>query len=229
MLRIAPTLLAGVVFSALSTAQFNTRLSPQTDQAFDAYVKTAEAKMDWTAGKSPVQVKDGMVHDWAKSVVAPGATMEKALAMFQDYDRYKVVFAPEVVDSRLIDHKDRTWRAWLQLRRKKVVTVVLNSEYEIEYRPLADGRWAILSRSTRISEVDDGKELAPGTGHGFLWRLNAYWLLEPQPQGLRMTCRSISLSRDIPTGLGWMVKPMVSSVPQESLDATIEAVRRALR
>jgi len=76
---------------------------------------------------------------------------------------------------------------------------------------------------------DDGKELAAGTGFGFLWRLNAYWLLEPRPDGVYLECRSISLSRDIPAGLGWIIKPMVSSVPRDSLTSSLEAIRKALK
>jgi hypothetical protein len=86
----------------------------------------------------------------------------------------------------------------------------------------------IISRSTRISEVDKGEALPPGTGNGFLWRLNSYWLLEPSPGGLYMECRTISLSRGIPVGLGWLIKPMVSSVPRESLRNMVEEARRGL-
>ena len=218
-----------VAFSGSSAGQLITQLSPEANQAFDEYVKTAETRMDWKAQNRPLSVKNGMIHDWSKSMVAPGASVEKALAVFQDYANYKTIFGPEVADSKLVDHNDGLWHAWLQLRRKKVMTVVLNSEYEIEYRPLGEGRWAILSRSTRISEVDEGRELPPGTGHGFLWRLNAYWLIEPRREGLFLECRSISLSRDIPTGLGWIIRPLVSNVPRESLDATIVGLGKALR
>ena len=71
--------------------------------------------------------------------------------------------------------------------------------------------------------------LTEGTGQGFLWRMNSYWLLEPRPNGLYLECRAISLSRDIPTGLGWMVRPTVSALPRDSLKATVEEARNALR
>lgn len=224
--------------------QITVRLSTATNHAFDNYVESAEAKMDWKAhlevkpkavsvkpwqGKSPIDVESGLIHDWVGATVIPGATPDKALAVFQNYDEYKRVFGPEVVDSRLLSHQGGRWRAWLRLKRKSVMTVVLHTEYDIDYRSLSDSRWAVLSRSTKINEVDDdGKELPAGTGYGFVWRLNTYWLIEPHPEGLYLECRSISLSRDIPTGLGWMIKPMVSTVPRDSLRRTIEAVRDAL-
>jgi hypothetical protein len=239
-----PFLLLLAVPAALA-GQVTIHLSPATNQSFDNYVTAAEAKMDWKAhqpaksknvevapwqGKSPIPVESGLIHDWVASIVVPGATAEKALALFQDYDRYKMVFGPEVVDSRLLAHEGSHWRAWLGLRRTKVMTVMLHTEYEIDYQSLPEGRKGVLSRSTKVAEVDDnGKELPVGTGLGFLWRLNAYWLMEPRPEGLYLECRSISLSRDIPVGLGWIVRPMVSSVPRDSVTSTVQAVRNALK
>ncbi|MEI9813221.1 MAG: hypothetical protein WDO18_11455 [Acidobacteriota bacterium] len=119
-------------------------------------------------------------------------------------------------------------RVYLKLVKKKVLTAVLNSEYDVVYHPLGNGRWSVISRSTRMSEVEDGQELPAGTGRGFLWRLNAYWLIEPRGNGVYLECRSISLSRDIPFGLGFAVGPFVKSLPPESLRATLDLTARAL-
>jgi len=240
--RISPPLLLVLLIPSAVQAQFSVSLTPETNRAFDDYVSKMESQMDWQAkpasndisvkpslGKSPIDVSDGMIHDWTASVLIPRATTEKALRVFQDYAEYKMIFGPEVVESKLLAQEGPHWKAFLRLRRKKVVTAVLNSEYDVEYRPLGDGRWAILSRSTKISELDGKKELPAGQGHGYLWRLNAYWLLEPRPDGIYLECRSISLTRDIPPGLGWIVKPFVTSLPKESLQTTLEAARTALR
>ena len=72
------------------------------------------------------------------------------------------------------------------------------------------------------------RELPAGTGHGFLWRLNAYWLIEPRPNGVYLECRTISLSRDIPFGLGWAVGPFVRTLPTESLHLTMDATASAM-
>jgi hypothetical protein len=229
---------------AVSPAQITVHLSKATNRAFDDYVKAAEANMDgkphtaarrneinvsaWQ-GSSPRNVDEGLIHDWVGGLLIPGAKPERALAIFQSYPDYKNIFKPEVVESKVLDHDGTTWRTFLRLRRKNVVTVVLNTEYKVEYKQLDSGGWEIRSRSTNISEMDGSKDLPPGTGQGFLWRLNSYWLMEPRPEGLYLECRVISLSRDIPAGLGWIIRPMVSSVPRESLQSTLDAVRRALQ
>jgi hypothetical protein len=233
-----------VALPASLAAQFTVHLSAETDRAFDEYVKAAESGMDGrprfeTSGtaisvaaggcKSSTEVKDGLVHDWAAGALAPGGTVEKALAVLQSYDDYAKVYAPDILDARLLSREGDRAHISVQVRKKKILTVVLDTEYDVEVRPLEDGKKAVFSRSTRISEVDKGRPLPPGTGHGFAWRANTYWLLAPRPEGVYLECRIITLSRDVPAVLAWAIKPMVNSVPRESLRATLEATIRALR
>jgi hypothetical protein len=228
---------------AFLQAQLMTQLSPEAGRDFDSYVKAAEAKLDGTArvtlekpgvsvvpgaAQSTVDLKGAILHDWTGAVMIPGATVEHAIAVLQGYDEYKRVYAPDVTDSKVIARQGNRWRVSLSLYRFLVFAANYNTEYDVEYRPLGAGRWLVLSRSIKVAERYGGKELTPGTGHGYLWRLNAYWLLEQRPEGLYMECRSISLSRDIPVGLGWAVRPMVTTLPRQSLEDTLKATVRAL-
>jgi hypothetical protein len=233
-----PLALAGVAFAT------GVPLSEQTSRAFDSYVQAAENAMRWQpslaarrygeiqvapgAQATPTSVEDGLIHDWVAAVLIPGASAEQAVKMFQRYEDYPSLF-PGVVDSRVLSRQGNRWRVHLRLRRKNVLTVVVDGDYQIEYQTLENGKWALVSRSGPIAEIENGNPLPPDTGNGFLWRLNAYWLLAPRPGGLYLECRSISLSRDIPAGLGWLIKPMISGVPRDSLRQTMEAARRALR
>jgi len=234
-----------LLFPRRATAQLMTRLSPETNTAFDNYITGEERKMEWRAhmqpssdgtvtfapgnGTSPVDVTDGLIHDWMAAAIAPGARMERLLAVLRDYPSYKTNYAPNIVDSRVLSRNGDTWNVFLRLYKKQFLTAVLNTEYEIRYKSLDENRWTMISHSTRVAELDDGRELPQGTGHGFLWRLNAYWLLEQRREGVYMECRSISMSRDVPPGLGWAIKPMLSSVPRESLLETISFTIKALR
>lgn len=230
---------------ALAGQKIIVHLSPATSQAFDQYVLAAEAKMDWRPrtsakpgggvdlapiGGSPIQVPDGMIHDWVGGAAVPGATVEKALAMFQDYADYKKSFAPDVIDSKALTHDGNEWTSSLRMaKRSGLIGATVDSDYAIRYRPLEGGAWSIESHSTSIRELDGDKLLPEGTGQGLLWRVNSYWLVEPRGEGLYIECRAISLTRDIPTGLGWIVRPFLSSVPRDSLRATVEEARKALR
>jgi len=240
----APVLVLAASFPL--NAQFQTRLDARTDKAFDDYRKSAEAGLDghprFLAGLKPghieiapgrnngfVEAPAGMVHDWVAAVVAPGTTVDKALAVLRNYGEYKNIYAPDVSDSKLLRREENLWHIYLKMVKKNVLTVVLNGEFDVQYQSLGNNRWMVMSRSIRIAEMDGDRELPPGAGHGFLWRMNAYWLIEPRPEGVYMECRVISLSRDIPFVLSLAVKPFVTSVPRESLQSTMEATLRALR
>jgi len=227
-------------------AQFHIHLAPEINQAFDKYVATAEASMDsvarFTTATKPGEIRvapwgkdgltdvgDGLIHDWAASTVAPGANVDKVLGVLQNYAAYKQIYAPDVEDSGVLKREGNQLHAYLKLVKKKAITVKYNTEYDVEYRPLGEGRWAVISRSTRVAQIDGKRELEPGFGDGFLWRINSYWLIEPRPEGTYVECRAISLTRDIPAGLGWALRPMIGSLPRESLKSTLEATLRAVR
>jgi hypothetical protein len=66
------------------------------------------------------------------------------------------------------------------------------------------------------------------TGFGFLWRLHSYWRFQQSEIGVCAECRAISLTRDIPKGLGWIVEPIIYRLPRESLINTLKATREAV-
>jgi hypothetical protein len=144
-----------LAFPATLGAQFTVQLAPRTDRQFIEYQQAAETKMDWQAHLSPAPgdvliaagaeaavtgVPGGMIHDWRAATIVPGATVAQALAVLQDYANYKRIYAPEIADSKLLSHEGNTYRAYLRLIQKKILTVILDSEYEVEYRPLGNGR-----------------------------------------------------------------------------------------
>ncbi len=65
--------------------------------------------------------------------------------------------------------------------------------------------------------------MSPSEEHGFLWRLNTYWSYEERDGGLYMQIESVSLTRSIPNGLAWIIRPFVESIPRESLEFTLRA------
>jgi hypothetical protein len=43
-----------------------------------------------------------------------------------------------------------------------------------------------------------------------------------------MECEAVSLTRDIPSGLGWLIEPIIRQLPRESLVNTLRKTREAL-
>ena len=185
------------------------------------------------SGLSPVQIPNGLIHDWIGAAFVAGTTVEKTLALVQDYDNHKNIYKPEVMDSRLITHNGNDFTIYLRLLKKKIITVVLDTDHDVHYQRVKDDQWFCRSYTTRIAEVDDAgtakeKVYPPDTGYGFMWRLYSYWKFMGDAGGVIVECRAISLSRDIPLGLGWIIEPIVKNLPKESLIKTLKDTRQAL-
>jgi hypothetical protein len=58
--------------------------------------------------------------------------------------------------------------------------------------------------------------------------LNSYWLLEQRDDGVLAEFRSVTLTRDIPAALNWIVAPMVKNLPKETLEFTLEKTRETM-
>ena len=239
------------------------QLKPRTLAAFDAYIQQAEMQMEGTlredgpflwsdasseraqqvrggsvvaqfwSGKGPLKVPDGLIHDWVGAAFISDSTVEDVLELIQDYNHHNNIYKPEVIDSKLIRRRGNDFQIYLRLLKKKIITVVLDTDHEVRYRQLDCTRWVCRSFTTRISEVENAgsakeRVLPPDAGYGFLWRLYSYWRFQERDGGVVIECRAISLTRDVPFGLGWAIEPIIQKLPRESLIATLEATRRAL-
>jgi hypothetical protein len=178
-------------------------------------------------------VPDALIHHWIGTVFVPGATVDRTLALLQDYDRHASIYAPAVSRSALLSRDGQTFRMSLRFTMTRVITVVVNTENEAVFRRDAGDRASSRIHSTRVAEVEHPgtaaeRELPPGHDGGYLWRLNTYWRLLEKDDGVYVECESISLTRDIPFGLGWIVKPFVTSLPKDSLAFTLETTRKTL-
>jgi len=184
-------------------------------------------------GGKDIDIPDGLVHHWLGLAFVPGATIDQALALLQDYNAHQQIYQPVVARSRLISNSGDTFRFFLRFNMKKVITVVVNSDHEARFaRPAADRAEGRI-HSTRIQEVEnpdtaEERELPAGHDGGYLWRLNTYWRLQQRDGGVYLQCESVSLTRGIPMGLGWIVGPFVTSIPRESLTFTLETTRARL-
>jgi hypothetical protein len=181
-----------------------------------------------------IAVPDGLVHHWLGTVFVPGATVDQAIALLQDYNRHAEIYRPSVAQSRLIARDGDRFTFFLRFFMKKVITVVVNSDHEARFTRHDTGRAESRIHSTRVAEVEEpgtAREREKPVGHdgGYLWRLNSYWRFQQRDDGVYLQCESISLTRGIPFGLGWVVRPFVTSIPRETLAFTLETTRKALK
>jgi hypothetical protein len=178
-------------------------------------------------------IPGGLIHDWTGITFVPGVTLQQTLTALQDYDRDADYYRPTVLRAKLLSRAGNSFRVFLRLKETHVLTVVLDTEYEIQYLVVDSTHAASVSHSTLITEIENAgsaQEHAtpPKDNHGFLWRLYSYWRFYQADGGVYIQCNAISLTRDVPAGLGWLAGPFIENVPRESLDFTLTATREAL-
>jgi hypothetical protein len=191
------------------------------------------ARMQTSDPSGQSSTPGALIHHWVGTVFIPGASLRQALALVQDYDHHSEYYKPEVEKSKTIERAGDDFKVYLRLMQKKIITVVLDTEYSVHYHQLDATRAFSDSHSTRIAEVAHPGEanerlMLPGNDDGFLWRLNSYWRFSEANHGLYIQCEAISLTRDIPTGLNWLIAPFIESIPKESLEFTLQATRTAV-
>jgi hypothetical protein len=190
-------------------------------------------KLETLENGKAIRCPGGMIHHWTGVIFIPAAKLDAVLAVLEDYDKHSVYYAPDVERSKLESREGDHFRFFLRFRRHKVITVVLNTEHEVQYFHDAPGRAHSRSSAVRITEVEnagksDEREKTPGDDGGFMWRMETWWRMEERDGGVYVQSEVASLTRDIPTGLGWMIGPFVNGIPKESLTFTLEATRRAV-
>ncbi len=202
-------------------------------------LRSGEFIVEKLAPESPPGFPGAMLHHWRGTAFAPGAKAADFERLMRNFNAYPQYYAPQVVQARILSQQGDHYQVVMRVKQHHIITVVMDTAYDVTFAhpDLAESdtrRGYSLSRSTRISEIEGAgtpKEhaLGPGENHGFLWRLNTYWSYEERDGGLYMQIESVSLTRAIPSGLGWAIGPFVEGVPRESLEFTLRSTCNALK
>src|SRR6202167_438358 len=180
-----------------------------------------------------LSVPGGMIQHWIGGVFLPGATLAQIVRVDQDYADYGKIYGSDVSRVKVISHQGNHFVVSYRITKTKVLTAVMDTVHAIDYMPLGPTRMAVQSRSESVRQVEDAgkpseRDLAEGDGSGFLWAMNSYWRMEERDGGVYVECEAITLSRDVPFGLGAFIDPILQSFAEESLKKTIEAKRQAV-
>lgn len=182
-------------------------------------------------GKKEIDVDGGLIHHWVGTVLLSGVPLAKARAFVQNYERYPSLFGPMIQRAKVLNHSGDQFLVQMRTSMTKlVVTVVIDADYRIDYHAISPSRLYTRSAATNLYHVESagepGEKRVPGDkSSGYLWRLNTYCSFEETAAGTIEQCESVSLTRGIPFGIGWMVRPFVSGIPRETLEFTLSKVR----
>lgn len=213
----------------------NTFLAPLASAPqSDARLRRGELIVDKLTPSTPPATPGAMLHHWRGTAFVPGVTAADFLRVTRNFGAYPQYFAPQVLQAKVLAQRDDRLQASMRVRQHHIVTVVFDIASDIAYGRLDAQHQYSIAHSTKISEIDapgtaQEHALGPNENHGYLWRLNTYWTYEERDGGLYMQIESVSLTRSIPAGLGWLIGPFIESVPRESLEFTLRSTCDALR
>jgi hypothetical protein len=171
-----------VSFLVAPAASRGAELKKATQEAWDAYIETANSQMRgrlhspflWVdeapdriqavrAGKilvssvgqhNPKPVPSGLIHDWIGAVFIPDVKLEDALSVARNYDHYKEFYKPTVVDSKSLGSTgDCDKYSMLLVNKEAVASTALDSQSEACYHQVDERRWYSIVYSTQVREI----------------------------------------------------------------------------
>jgi hypothetical protein len=232
-----------LAFLLCASALFAQSPKPETSEAYDCYVASAEARMRSAAaflaadsraelrdqmvrgrkvvtfpanGSNPHKVPGGLLYDWIGAVFVPGVTLERTVRMLQDYDHRARYFSEMVSASKLLCRTgDRHFGSSLTMKEPATI----ETDADVVWEQVDPHRWTLRSFSTRVHEV--------GGQHNYLLRVNSFWRFAETPQGVFVQAEYITLSGEF----GSLLRALGSIAginPEKSLRKTLDQMRESL-
>jgi hypothetical protein len=181
----------------------------------------------------PIHCPGGLIHHWVGSVFIPGATLAQTLRLVEDYGHHTQVYAPYELRSQVLAHEGGHFKVSFRYLRKKIITVVLDAVFDIDYHTMdATHAWS-RGRTVSVRQIEDHdtpheSALPEGDDGGYLWGMAAYWRFLERDGGTYVQSESVSLTRTVPAALAWLVDPFIKEIPRESLDAILKDTRKGV-
>ena len=187
------------------------------------------------SNRDHADVPSGLIHHWVGAMFLPGVTLDEVNAVFNDYDHYPDFYRPRVVKVKVLTQTDDYQKITMLVVQKAFgVTGAVEVDNEVRIMKLDARRVYSLSTATRVQEIvnygePDQRLPSENHGPGYVWRTVSMNRLEQRDGGVYIEMEMVSLSRGIPIGLGWLIKPLIEHMPRTVMLDTLKDTRNALR
>jgi hypothetical protein len=191
------------------------------------------SKLETRDKGAAIRIDGGLVHHWAGTVFVPGVTPDRLIAFVQDYDAYPKVFDPLIPRAKVLSKDQDRFVVAMRTSVKKVITVVMDADYAVDYHRVSADRWWTTNVASNIHQVHSAgtptERREPGDdATGYLWRFRMYCAIEAREGGTIEQCESVTLTRTVPIALSWIVRPFVTGIPRDTIEFTLGRVRSGL-
>ena len=176
-----------------------------------------------------VDVRDATIEHWQGSVLLRGVSLDDVAWRLRNPDRFPL--PPDVRALRVSQRSASGHELYLRLTRSMLVSATYDTWHSVRFVSTSAGRAESVSTTSRVEEVHDAgtpreRRVDATDGSGFLWRMQSRWRFSAVPEGVVVTCESVTLSRPVPTGLGLVARPVITRVARESMTTAVRAWTR---
>ena len=213
-----------------ANAQMQERLGPEhaflrTDEVpgRTGLLRSGAVIAEPQGGPSPVRARYGLIHHWRGAAFLPSARLDDVSKVVRDYDHYSEFYRPAVLTSRTVEKSGAGDRFSVVLMNKAVLArTALEVETQSTYSPVDVRRLYSVSFTSRIQQIEGygsatEHKLPPDQGNGYIWRMYSITRFEERDGGVYCEVEAMTLSRDIPFALRWLVEPMVRRFSKNTL------------
>lgn len=184
------------------------------------------------ADGSPVRPDGALVHHWWAAILVPHVQSEDVVAELEDYDHHASIFTPDVRSSKLLDREGERYHVLYETLTHNVITVGLKIDSIVYWSGDEQNGYSSHSTTTRVTEFERpgtprARERSLDEAKGWIWALDSWWHVTPDPRGACVSYEMLALTRDIPWGLGWLLRPIAEHFPADTLTNMLLRTRSA--
>ncbi len=161
-----------------------------------------------------IDVDDATLEHWQGSMLVRGVTLAQVAQRLRHPDRFPQ--PSDVVSLKVGGWSDNGHDLYLAAH---ALDADLGDVRHLASRAAPGAR----SDATGQHQPGDAHRGSGGASRDFLWRMQSFWRFTAVPEGVIVTCESISLSRPVPIGLGLVSRPIIARVARESMTTAVRA------
>jgi hypothetical protein len=185
-------------------------------------------------GHDPQNIPQGWIHHWVGAVFVPNVTLDQALSVVESYDRYNEFYKPLFTKCTILARDGDQARLNVVAAQKVfTVTAAVDTEDQVQTVRLGPKKAYIMSNAVRIQEIADYGQptehiFSESRRPGYVWRQQGVERLEERDGGVYVELETVVLSRGIPVGLRWLIKPLADELPRRLMLDTLNDTRTAV-
>lgn len=182
----------------------------------------------------PRKVPQGMIHDWVGAMFIPNISLDQAMSVLTNYQRYGEVYNQLLKDCSVLERNgDSVELSAIAVQKAMSVTAAVETDNRIHIVRLDPKRAYITSNATRIQEIADYGQSSEhpfpdDRRPGYVWRAVVNERLEARDGGVYLELETVALSRGIPVEFRWLVKPLTDELPRRMMVDMLNDTRAAL-